>query len=257
MNKKFKKVFWYFVLIVSIIVIITSIAFIAMHFIGKDYNGKALFPKSEQSTDSSTSRSDTTADSIDFTELKKINSDAYAWIKIPGTKIDYPVLQAGKGKNDYFYLNHNVNGDYEFSGSIYSEKQNAKDFSDAVTILYGHNMLNGTMFADLHKFESENFFKKHQYMYVYTPTRKLTYKIYAAYVYDDRHILNSFDFTDSNVVKSYFDTTLNPTTMTKNIRDGVTLDINDKILTLSTCTDLGDDTRYLVQGVLDKDELKK
>ena len=88
------------------------------------------------------------------------------------------------------------------------------------------------------------------------PERKLTYKIYAAYEYDDRHILNSFDFSDKTVVKAYFDSTLNPTAMTRNLREDVTLTENDTILTLSTCTN-NDATRYLVQGVLFKDERTK
>ena len=85
------------------------------------------------------------------------------------------------------------------------------------------------------------------------PYHKLTYKIYAAYVYDDRHILNCFDFTNDKVLKEYFNYTLNPDSLTKNTRK-VKLDLNSKIITLSTCTNGAENTRYLVQGVLTKDE---
>lgn len=85
------------------------------------------------------------------------------------------------------------------------------------------------------------------------PNHRLTYKIYAAYVYDDRHILNSFKLSDKKVLKKYFEYTTNPNSLSKNIRK-VSLDINSKIITLSTCTNGAENTRYLVQGVLIKDE---
>ena len=84
-------------------------------------------------------------------------------------------------------------------------------------------------------------------------TFKLTFKIYAAYVYDNRHILNSFDFSNKSVLKKYQKYTLNPDSMNKNTRK-VTLNKDSKILTLSTCTNGAENTRYLVQGVLIKRE---
>jgi sortase B len=191
---------------------------------------------------------------INFKKLQKKNSDIYAWIKVPGTVIDYAVCQAGKGRDDFFYLSHNIYGNYEFAGSIYSEKQNALDFSDPVTVLYGHNMNNGSMFAGLDKFKSEKFFKKHDKIIIYLPDRILTYRIYAAYEYDNRHILNSFDFSDMEVVDSYFKSTLSPKSMVCNTREGISLSTKDHIITLSTCVNSNSSLRYLVQGVLIKDE---
>lgn len=190
---------------------------------------------------------------IDWKKLKEDNKDIYSWIYIPNTNVDYPVVQSSKDKPDDFYLNHNIHKQSEFAGSIYSEKHNAKDYSDPVTILYGHNMKNGSMFKTLHNFEDPAFFKKNKYIYIYMPNKKLTFKIYSAYVYDDRHILNSFDFSDNQILKKYQEYTLNPESMTKNTRK-VSLNKNSKILTLSTCTNGAENTRYLVQGVLIKDE---
>lgn len=114
---------------------------------------------------------------IDFKKLKKTNKDIYAWIDVPGTKVNYAVVQSSGKKDDLFYLEHNIYGNYEFSGSIFSQRQNSKDFSDPVTVLYGHNMKNGTMFNTLHKFENKDFFKKHSKVYIYTPKRILEYTI--------------------------------------------------------------------------------
>ena len=131
---------------------------------------------------------------------------------------------------------------------------NHKDYSDPVTVLYGHNMLNGSMFATLHRFKNPKFFKKHKKMYVYQPHRKITYKVYSAYTYDDRHIMNSFDFNDSEILHKFQKSTLHPKSLDKNVRKKTKLNTNSKILILSTCTSGASNTRYLVLGVLIKDE---
>lgn len=186
---------------------------------------------------------------LSFDELMKKNKDIYAWLYVPNTNVDYPVCQSSDG-NDDFYLDHNIYKEYQFSGTIYSQTLNKRDFNDPVTVLYGHNMLNGSMFASLHNFEDEDFFKKNNTIFVYTKDKLLTYLIYSAYTYDDRHILYSFNMKNEKELKSYQDSTLDPHTYGGNVRKGITLDKDSKILTLSTCTNGGGDTRYLVQGVL-------
>ena len=188
---------------------------------------------------------------IDFKKLKKKNSDIYAWIKIPGTSVDYAVLQS-YADDDNFYLNHDEDKNWSAYGSIYTQRANSTDFSDRNTVIYGHNMLNGSMFASLHKFREKEFFDENKYIYIYTPNHILKYKIFAAYKYDDRHILNSFDFDDDKVWREYLDFVENPKSVIKNTRD-VELKLTDKIITLSTCIGNEDTARYLVQGVLIKD----
>lgn len=78
---------------------------------------------------------------IDFAALKEENSDVYAWIYVPGTNVDYPVLQ--HPTDDAYYLEHNMDGSKGLPGCIYSESVNTKDFTDPNTVLYGHNMKNG------------------------------------------------------------------------------------------------------------------
>ncbi len=186
---------------------------------------------------------------INFNKLWEINTDLYAWIKIPDTMINYPIAQY-PGDNDTYYLDHNMYKESAFAGCIYTEKANSKEFDDPNTVLYGHNMLNGSMFRALHDFRDKDFFDKNQYIYVYLPDKTLTYHIFAAYEYDDRHILDSFDFSDSDEYRKYLKYAQNPTsTLYRNTRD-LNVTVDDKIITLSTC--FGDVTtsRYLVQGVL-------
>ncbi|MEE1218607.1 MAG: class B sortase [Ruminococcus sp.] len=188
---------------------------------------------------------------FDFTELQEQNPDIYAWIYIPNTKVNYPVCKSNYSDN--YYLDHDIYKNYSFSGAIYSQECNGRDFSDPVTVLYGHNMADGSMFHHLHKFEDKDFFDKNRYIYVYTADRKLTYEVVSAFIYDSRHIMNTFDFSKESDIKEYFDTVTNPRSLTQNVVDNYELTTSDKILTLSTCVNYGRG-RYLVQGALIKDE---
>ncbi len=190
---------------------------------------------------------------INFEELKNLNKDLYAWIRIPGTVIDYPVAQSSNSDDNY-YLHHNYLGNYEFAGTIYSQRHNTRYFIDRVTVLYGHNMLNGSMFAELHKFTDPEFFEENQYIYIYTEGHILTYRIFAAYDYDDRHILNSFEFSDNEVYEQYLNDCLNPHSANAIVREGTKLTTDDRIITLSTCTNYNSNLRFLVQGVLTNDQ---
>lgn len=194
---------------------------------------------------------------IDFTAWQAYNPDVYAWIYVPGTSVNYPVLQSGPDKNNpYYYLDYNIDGTKGYPGCIYSEDLNSKDFSDMHTVLYGHNMhagykykgLDGTMFRTLHQFEDEAFFNANRYFYVYTPTEKLTYEIFAAYTYDDRHLLNNYALEQDGVFQEYINNIY--LQQKGHIRqDAVQVTAADKILTMETCTG-NSSTRFLVVGVL-------
>lgn len=188
---------------------------------------------------------------VDFSALASQNEDIYAWIYIPDTNINYPICQSHV--DDNYYLEHDVYGNYSFAGAIYSQVCNSRDFTDRVTVLYGHNMANGSMFANLHYFADSNFFENHDKIYIYTADRKLTYKVVSSFIYDDRHIMNTFDFADDAQFQNYLDTIQNPRSVSMKVRSGVSLSTSDKILTLSTCVNSGDG-RYLVNGVLISEE---
>lgn len=181
---------------------------------------------------------------IDFATLQWQYPDAYAWIHIPDTNVNYPVFQ--HPTDNSYYLERNMDGSVGYPGCIYTENFNSKTFEDPNTILYGHNMKDGTMFKHLHKFKDLEFFNSHRTMYIYTPTQILEYRIFAAYVADSRHLLFSYDYTNPNVYTEY----LNEVMMKKgNIDKGMNLNSANKIITMQTCTG-NDDTRYLVQAVL-------
>ena len=95
---------------------------------------------------------------IDFKKLQEQNPDVYAWIEIPGTNVNYPIMR--HPTDDAYYLDHTIDGTAGLPGSIYTENYNNKEFTDFNTVIYGHDMRDGTMFKDLHKYEDEEFFKR-------------------------------------------------------------------------------------------------
>lgn len=189
---------------------------------------------------------------VDFDAMWEVNPDVYAWITVPGTVIDYPILQ--HATDNTYYLNYNIDGSYGYPGCIYTENMNSKEFTDNNTVIYGHNMKNGTMFAGLHKFEDNNFFKENTDIYIYTPEKELCYKIFAAYIYDDRHLLYSFNFAEKEVYANYLTDIQNMRSMNANIREDVVVTAEDKIITLVTCMANQPEKRLLVQAVLQQDE---
>ncbi len=183
---------------------------------------------------------------LDWNELAKVNPDIYAWIYIPGTQVDYPVLQ--HPTDNTYYLNYNMNGTRGYPGCIYTEKENSKDFTDFNTIMYGHNMRNKTMFETLHYYEDKAFFVNNPYVYVYRGDRVLVYEIFAAYIAGNEHILYSYDFQTQEGRQNYVDQIEKGTS--GNLRDDVEVTADSHILTLSTCISGKAKNRYLVQAVL-------
>ena len=115
---------------------------------------------------------------VDFDELKKQNKEITGWIDIPGTDITYPVVQAA---DNAYYLNHGFNGQKSGSGAIFMDCRNAAGLSDDHTIIYGHNMRNGSMFGSLRKYRDSDYRDSHPYVDYYIPGLRIRYLIYACY----------------------------------------------------------------------------
>ena len=189
---------------------------------------------------------------IDFGALKAKNSDLYAWIKVPGTVIDYPIAQSSPDEEEDFYLHRGEDKSYLFEGTIYTQKYNAKDFSDPNTIVYGHCMKNGTMFRALHDLKVQSVWDATPEFTIYTEGHILTYRIFSAYTRDDRHILVQNDFfKDKAVFADYLEAAAHPTYgMTRECN----LTTDDRIVTLETCVTADGNTRFIVSGVLVNDQ---
>ena len=226
-------------------------------------------PTEPDTTDPEPTEPELPENPVDFEGYWEINTDVCAFLYVPmnreGDSFDYdirlPILQPRTADDDNFYLHHNIHRKYQFSGELYFQKKNSKDFTDRVTVIYGHNMLNrkieDTRFTNLLDFRSQDFFDTHEYFYIYLPGHILTYRIAAATPFDTRHILNNFDFSDDHVYQEWINNyVLNPRVVGSHSRQDQEVTIDDKIVILSTCMDRGT-RRYLVEGVLISDEPTK
>lgn len=147
-------------LIVSIFLIVISLigiyAVYDYHYVNK---------KAELSGDIITLMPKEKDESFDLAKMKKINQDIIGWIKINNTKIDYPVVKS-KDNNEYLTLNYKK--EYSISGSIFLDKRNKEDFSNEYSIIYGHNMPNGSMFGGIKKYRDSEYFYSHIRGILYT-----------------------------------------------------------------------------------------
>lgn len=235
---------------------------VRMNSLAKDVakeQGSAPVPQnpSKEEEEADAKENELPANPVDFAPLKVENPDIYAWLTIPNTNINVPILQSTV--DDNYYLDHGRDGKANPYGAVFTQSMNKTDFSDPVTVVYAHDSDKGpsVLFHDLHDFEDADFFKKNADMYIYTPGHILTYKVVAAYEYDDRHIMNSFDFSNPQVLQDYYNSVLNPASLRSNVREGASLDASsNKIVQLSTCMldQWHGPNRYIVTGVLVNDQ---
>ncbi|MBQ9979729.1 MAG: class B sortase [Oscillospiraceae bacterium] len=181
---------------------------------------------------------------LDMQALKTANSDVIGWIYVPGTAIDYPLVQ---GSDNSKYLNTAWDGTWNKAGAIFMEERNSAEFDDFNTIIYGHNMGNGSMFSDLHLYRDPEFLPDNNRIYVSNGAVVYRYEIYSAYearVTEDTYRLL---FADETEKQSFIDLGVENSVASAENRP----DTDDKILTLSTCPGTGNySKRWVVHGVL-------
>lgn len=130
---------------------------------------------------------------IDWDYLKSINEDIIAWIEIEGTNVNYPILR----DKDTYYLKHSFDKKYNSNGSIFTN--NTKPFENSETIIYGHNMRNGSMFSDLSNYLYKDFLNSHLEFKIYTPTCNYISKVFSVYtigIETEHNNIKSLDFEE-------------------------------------------------------------
>lgn len=177
--------------------------------------------------------------------LKKVNSSAFGWIKVEGTRVDYPVVRSPQGNNDY-YLTHALDLTYSDSGSIFMDFSNNTDLSkNRNTCIYGHNMNDGTMFQTIMNFRTIGQFRNGS-IYVYTADGIFVYTPFSVY---DAVPTDSFFRVDFGSDEEFSDFLTD--IRSKSIFRSTTVPKStDKIVTLITCTNTLVDKRFVVHGVL-------
>lgn len=189
---------------------------------------------------------------VDFAALQEENEDIYAWIQIEGTDVNYPILQS-PGDDDY-YLDHTVKRQEGLPGSIYTQyNYNSGCFEDPVTVLYGHNMRDGSMFAAIKKYIDEEFRDAHPQIQIYTPEHILTYRVVCAITYDDRHILQTYNCYETEKYEALLKSLQTERMIPSWLEEPFTVTAEDRMILLSTCNS-NSDQRFIVGAVLINEE---
>ncbi len=168
--------------------------------------------------------------SVDFTELLKKNSDTVAWLKVNGTNINYPVVQS---KDNKYYLDKSFDKTYNASGWIFLDyRNNMQNLSDN-TIIYGHSMLNKTMFGSLRNILENNWYNtaSNHTVTLSTPTENTLWQVFSVYAIDSEtyYLISKFGTEESH------QKWLNEMLKRSQFDFKTTVSTKDKVLTLSTC----------------------
>ena len=185
---------------------------------------------------------------IEFEALWAVNDDVFAWLDIPGTTVSYPILQ--RAGDDEYYLNRNLDESEGLPGCVFTFANVPRDFSRFNTILYAHNMADGTMFGALRDYADRDFFMSHREIVVYTPAAEYHYKIFATTVFPDVLLDAVYDETVMQDRIDYLQTVINSTEPGTVVPGDTEIALEDHILTLSTCVDELPENRRLVLALL-------
>lgn len=184
--------------------------------------------------------------------------DVYAWLEVPDFskilktdhELSYPVAQHPSDRS--YYLSRDLDGNSNKAGTIFSEATcegktiNSRDLNDPVTVLYGHNQANRTMFGGLQSMLKGLDFSQQHLVYMYQKDRRVTYQIVGGVQYDTSHIIYYHDFSNAEVFNSFFDQLWKETDGTTNLDKNNKPVAGDKVLILSVCKNGDDYHRYLI-----------
>lgn len=178
---------------------------------------------------------------IDFEALSAMNPDTVGWIRIPDTKIDYPIVQ---GSDNQAYLYKSFQGEEADAGCIFLDFESRSDLRGYNNVLYGHNMKNGTMFADLVQYKDERYFREHPYFKIYTPKETICLRAVACYYIEDDSRARTTVFQDQEAFEAFVREMLSPCPYAempgKPVRN---------LYTLITCSYEAEDARTLLFAV--------
>ncbi len=248
---KFKRILSGILFIISASVFLFSAYKLASYFLERkeaadtytDYTQKAVSVVSDsEASEKEEVKKDTPGISVNFDYLSEKCEDIIGWIYSPETVINYPVVQAEDNEK---YLHRLPEGKYNASGSIFADCRNIEIGEDLNFILYGHHMKNDSMFGSLLEYRNQKYYDKHPVMYYYTPEKSFKIELLAGFVTPaDSDIYNLKrteaempDFIDKIQRKS-------------NFKSKAEYKGDEKLITLSTCTNTSDDKRYVVIGIL-------
>lgn len=179
----------------------------------------------------------------DLAALREVNPDVVGWIRVPDTKIDYPVVQ---GEDNNFYLKHTWQGHENTVGTIFMDYGSSPDLTDFNTLIYGHNMRTGSMFASLRNYSQHDYFNAHPYVYLLVDNGAFRFEVFSAYQAELDASAYGQSFRQRETREKFLQDAAEKSTIETEITPG----IRDRILTLSTCSGMGYETRWVVHARL-------
>lgn len=207
-----------------------------------------LMPVSEEENKNGMERIDAAAlpadapetSKVDWDELMKVNEDIIAWIQIPALELSYPILQ---GEDNDYYLHHDMHKEELFAGSIFLDAENDPDFLNYNSIIYGHNMRDGSMFAKLKDLQNKEVLKSCPYFWILTPKRNMLYQIFSVHTAVTGSETYTIQFGSAEKYAKWVENmTAQSVYSLKKYRQ------TGKIVTLSTCAG-NHSMRQIVQGM--------
>ena len=179
---------------------------------------------------------------IDFGVLKSVNKDAAAWLYCPDTVIDYPVMRA----DDYsYYLNHLPDGTVNGNGSLFIDYNCASDFSEPLTVVYGHHMKSGNMFGSLVGYKGQKYYEEHPFMYLYTEHGNYRIDVlYGCIIGAGQWRARAFMCAEN------IDALLAYAAHNTTFESEAAYSEGDRLIAMSTCSYEFNDARYVVIGIL-------
>ena len=180
---------------------------------------------------------------INFKALQAVNPDVIGWIYSPDTTINYPVVQ---GSDNAYYLKHLADGKENRNGCPFLDVQNRSDFTDGNSIIYGHHMQNGTMFAGISWYEDQSYYDEHPVMYLMTPAAYYRIEIFSGYIttMDSSAYMQTF-----GSIREHTDW-LREVSGKSDFRVNLEISAYDRVITLSTCAYRFENARYVLHGKL-------
>ncbi len=191
----------------------------------------AISPPSDRST------------GMDFTSLLAVNDDIVGWILAEGRSIDYPVV---RGEDNEYYLTRLFNNKKNKLGTLFVDYRNHDNFSDKNTVIYGHNMKDGSMFATLAEYKDQKYYESFPTMVLYTPDGDFMIELFAGIVADGNYEFVRFEFQDDGDFLEYISTLKEESTF----ESKTIVKPDDRIITLCTCSYEFNNARYALFGKL-------
>ena len=184
-----------------------------------------------------------TLESLDLNALRAVNPDVVGWILIPDTVINYPLMQA---EDNSYYLERTWDRKSNAMGSIFLEQLSSADLTDKNTIVYGHNMNDGSMFASLRDYREQAYYEAHPYVYILTDLGVYRYEIFSCYTASIKSNTYGVEFPTETSWLRFLEKGLEDSV----IDTGVQPEPTDRVLTLSTCAGANRSARWVVHARL-------